>query len=85
MTLRLSSQLGTATLRAVCGPSGVIPFRKRKYILLAFSLCTDVKTSEPPLSEKFVLHPTPDLVKLPVPENSRVGEAICESQESACH
>src|SRR6266566_9740539 len=85
MTLRFSSQLVTATLRPVCRSSSVTPFRKRKYILLAFLLCTDVKTSEPPLSEKFVLHPTPDLVKLPVPENSRVGEAICESQESACH
>ena len=85
MTLGFSSQLVTATLRPVCGSPGVTPFRKRKHILLAFSLCTDVKPSEPPLSEKFVLHPSPDLGKLPAPENSRAGEAICESQESACY
>jgi len=85
MKLRFSSQRVTTDLRPVCGYSGVTPSRKRKHMLLAFSLCTDVKTSEPPLSKKFVLHPTPDLVKLPAPENSRVGEAICESQESACH
>jgi hypothetical protein len=57
---------------------------KRKHILLAFVRQSDVKTSEPSLPQKLVLHPT----RVPgrgdwIPRIVAFGGATCESLESA--
>ena len=59
MSHKRSSKLVISTLRPAFS-YGVGKCLNRKHILLAFRLRPDVKTSEPSLPQKFMLHPTPD-------------------------
>jgi len=74
-----SSNLVISVLRLVGDPDGA-PLPRCKHILLAFHLRTDVKTSEPPfISTKVRASERLRAGHDASPENSRVGEALCES------
>jgi hypothetical protein len=74
-----SSNLVISALRPL-GDPGATPLPQCKHILLAFHLGTDVKTSEPPfISTKVRASERLRAGDDAVPENSRVGEALCEA------
>ena len=80
MTNKSSSNLVISALRLV-GEGRLARLPKCKHILLAFRLRTDVKTSEPPfISTKVRASERLRAGRDAVPENSRVGEALCEPQ-----
>ena len=55
---------------------------KHQHILLDFLLRSDVKTSEPSLSTKFRVTPTPQQATMLVRRILALGEVLCEPFES---
>ena len=59
-------------------------FPEHQHNWVAFYLQSDVKTSEPSLSRKSRVLLNSAAGRDACPENSRVGEVLCEPYESAC-